>query len=51
MEDVKELTREALDSGEKAESVLKDGFLLAMERIGIQFKTRQSLSCTPLSTD
>jgi 5-methyltetrahydrofolate--homocysteine methyltransferase len=41
MEDVKKLTQEALDAGEKAESVLKDGLLPAMEQIGIKFKNNE----------
>ena len=41
MEDVKKLTQAALDAGEKAESVLKDGLLPAMEQIGIKFKNNE----------
>lgn len=41
MEDVKKLTQEALDAGERAESVLKDGLLPAMEQIGIKFKNNE----------
>jgi 5-methyltetrahydrofolate--homocysteine methyltransferase len=41
MEDVKKLTQEALDAGEKAEAILKDGLLPAMEQIGIKFKNNE----------
>jgi 5-methyltetrahydrofolate--homocysteine methyltransferase len=41
MEEVKKLTQAALDAGEKAESVLKDGLLPAMEQIGIKFKNNE----------
>jgi 5-methyltetrahydrofolate--homocysteine methyltransferase len=41
MEDVKKLTQEALDAGEKADSVLKEGLLPAMEQIGIKFKNNE----------
>jgi len=38
VEEVKKITQEALDAGEKAEAVLKEGLLPAMEQIGIKFK-------------
>jgi 5-methyltetrahydrofolate--homocysteine methyltransferase len=38
MEEAKKLTQEALDAGESAEKVLKDGLIAAMERIGVKFK-------------
>jgi len=41
MDEVKKLTQEALDAGEKAESILKDGLLPAMEQIGIKFKNNE----------
>jgi 5-methyltetrahydrofolate--homocysteine methyltransferase len=41
MEEVKKLTQEALDGGEKAESVLKEGLLPAMEQIGVKFKNNE----------
>jgi 5-methyltetrahydrofolate--homocysteine methyltransferase len=41
MEEVKKLTQEALDAGERAESILKDGLLPAMEQIGIKFKNNE----------
>ena len=41
MEEVKKLTQGALDTGEKAESVLKDGLLPAMEQIGVKFKNNE----------
>ena len=41
VDDVKKITQEALDSGEKAEAVLKEGLLPAMEQIGIKFKNNE----------
>ncbi len=41
MEEVKKLTQGALDAGEKAESVLRDGLLPAMEQIGVKFKNNE----------
>ncbi len=41
MDEVKKLTQEALDAGEKAESILKDGLLPAMEQIGVKFKNNE----------
>jgi len=41
VDDVKKITQEALDSGEKAETVLKEGLLPAMEQIGIKFKNNE----------
>jgi 5-methyltetrahydrofolate--homocysteine methyltransferase len=41
MDEVKKLTLEGLDAGEKAETILKEGLLPAMERIGIQFKNNE----------
>jgi 5-methyltetrahydrofolate--homocysteine methyltransferase len=41
VEEVKKLTQEALDGGEKAESVLKEGLLPAMEQIGVKFKNNE----------
>jgi len=38
MEEVKKLTQEALDSGESAEIILKDGLIQAMDRVGVKFK-------------
>jgi 5-methyltetrahydrofolate--homocysteine methyltransferase len=38
VDEVKKITQEALDAGEKAEAVLKEGLLPAMEQIGIKFK-------------
>ena len=40
-EEVKKLTQGALDAGEKAESILKDGMLPAMEQIGLKFKNNE----------
>src|SRR5512136_586055 len=41
MDEAKKLTQEALDAGEKAESILKDGLLPAMEQIGVKFKNNE----------
>lgn len=41
MEDVKKLTQGALDSGQKAEDILKGGLLPAMEQIGVKFKNNE----------
>jgi len=38
MEEVKKLTQEALDAGESAETILKDGLIQAMEQVGVRFK-------------
>lgn len=38
MDEVKKLTQEALNAGESAETVLKDGLIQAMDRIGVRFK-------------
>ena len=38
VDEVKRLTQEALDGGQKPEVVLKDGLIPAMDRIGVQFK-------------
>jgi 5-methyltetrahydrofolate--homocysteine methyltransferase len=38
MEEVKRLTQEALDGGEAAESVLKEGLIQGMDRVGVRFK-------------
>jgi len=39
MEEAKRLTQEALDRGESAEVILKEGLLQAMGRIGVKFKS------------
>ena len=39
MDEAKRLTQEALDRGEPAEVILKDGLLQAMDRIGLKFKS------------
>jgi 5-methyltetrahydrofolate--homocysteine methyltransferase len=39
MEEVKKLTEEALNNGEPPEAILKDGFIQAMDRIGVRFKS------------
>ena len=36
--EVKQLTQEALNGGESAERVLKEGLIQAMDRIGVRFK-------------
>ena len=41
MDEVKKLTQAALDGGEKAEAILKEGLLPAMEQIGVQFKNNE----------
>ena len=41
VEDVKKLTQDALDSGQKAEDILKEGLLPAMEQIGVKFKNNE----------
>ena len=38
MEEVKKLTDEALNNGESAEAILKEGFIQSMDRIGVRFK-------------
>jgi 5-methyltetrahydrofolate--homocysteine methyltransferase len=38
VDEVKRLTQEALDKGEKPDVVLKDGLIQGMDRIGVQFK-------------
>jgi 5-methyltetrahydrofolate--homocysteine methyltransferase len=38
MGEVKTLVQEALDAGESAESVLKEGLIQAMDRVGVRFK-------------
>ena len=41
VDEMKKLTQGALDAGEKAESILKDGLLPAMEQIGVRFKNNE----------
>ncbi len=38
MDEAKRLTQEALDRGESAETILKEGLISAMDRIGVKFK-------------
>jgi 5-methyltetrahydrofolate--homocysteine methyltransferase len=38
MDEVKKLTQEALNDGESAETILKDGLIQAMDRVGVRFK-------------
>jgi 5-methyltetrahydrofolate--homocysteine methyltransferase len=38
MDEMKKLTQEALDAGEPAETILKDGLIQSMDRIGVKFK-------------
>jgi len=38
MEEVKKMTQGALENGESAEIILKDGLIQAMDRVGIKFK-------------
>jgi len=39
VEEVEKLTREVLNNGEPPEAILKDGFIQAMDRIGVRFKS------------
>ena len=39
VEDVEKLTQEVLNNGESPEAILKDGFIQAMDRIGVRFKS------------
>ena len=41
MEDVKDLTQKALNGGELPESILKDGLIKAMDKIGVKFKNNE----------
>jgi 5-methyltetrahydrofolate--homocysteine methyltransferase len=41
VEEVKTLTRDALESGESADAILKDGLLPAMQKIGVLFKKNE----------
>jgi len=38
IDDVKQLTQEALETGESADTILKEGLIQAMDRIGVKFK-------------
>lgn len=38
MDDVKKLTQEALDAGDSANTILKEGLIRSMDRIGVRFK-------------
>ena len=38
MDEVKKFTQDALNAGEPAETILKDGLIQAMERVGVKFK-------------
>jgi 5-methyltetrahydrofolate--homocysteine methyltransferase len=41
MDEVKRLTQEALDAGESAEAILKEGLISAMDRVGVRFKNSE----------
>jgi len=41
MDEVKKLTQEALDAGEPAETILKQGLISAMDRVGVRFKNNE----------
>jgi corrinoid protein of di/trimethylamine methyltransferase len=41
VDEVKKLTQGALDAGEKAETILKEGLLPAMDQIGVKFKNNE----------
>ena len=38
MDEMKKLTQEALDAGNSANTILKEGLIPAMDRIGVRFK-------------
>jgi len=38
MDEVKKLTQEALDAGDSPDTILKEGLIQAMDRIGVRFK-------------
>jgi 5-methyltetrahydrofolate--homocysteine methyltransferase len=39
MDEIKKLTQEALDADEPAETILKEGLIPAMDRVGVKFKS------------
>jgi 5-methyltetrahydrofolate--homocysteine methyltransferase len=41
MDEVKNLTQEALDRGERAEDILSQGLIKAMDQIGVKFKNNE----------
>jgi len=41
MDEVKDLTQKALDRGEKAEDILSQGLIKAMDQIGVKFKNNE----------
>ncbi len=41
MDEVKQLTQEALNAGKSAEAVLKEGLIPAMDRIGVRFRNNE----------
>jgi 5-methyltetrahydrofolate--homocysteine methyltransferase len=41
VDEVKKITQGALDAGEKAQTILREGLLPAMEQIGIKFKNNE----------
>jgi len=41
VDEVKKLTQGALEAGEKAETILKEGLLPAMDQIGVKFKNNE----------
>ena len=41
MDEVKDLTQKALQGGELAENILKDGLIKAMDKIGVMFKNNE----------
>ncbi|MDI6755815.1 MAG: B12-binding domain-containing protein, partial [Thermodesulfobacteriota bacterium] len=41
MDEVKDLTQKALDGGESAEKILKEGLIKAMDQIGVRFKNNE----------
>ena len=41
MEEVKDLTQKALKAGDSADKILKEGLIIAMDRIGVLFKNNE----------
>ena len=41
MDEMKKLTQEALDASEPAETILKQGLISAMDRVGVKFKNAE----------
>lgn len=41
IDEVKRMTQEALDAGESTETILKEGLISAMDRVGVKFKNNE----------